>query len=122
MDQLRNANVYNRFPAKQNDKSRNVLFSGCVEYQISVLPGNIPTLSVEATAEHGWHRFSHAQIGMTRFGASAPGNELFEKFGFSTANVTQKGKALVDFYKTAGSVPDLMCRPFFNNIQGVINH
>jgi transketolase len=93
-----------------------------MEYQRSVLPGNIPTLSVEATAEHGWHRFSHAQIGMTRFGASAPGNELFEKFGFSTGNVTQKGKALVDFYKTAGSVPDLMCRPFFNNIQGVINH
>jgi transketolase len=92
------------------------------EYQRSVLPGNIPTLSVEASAVHGWHRFSHAQIGMTRFGVSAPGGELFAKFGFSTENVTQKGKALVDFYKKAGSVPDLMSRPIFDNIQGVIDH
>ncbi len=92
------------------------------EYQRSVLPGNVPTLSVEASAIHGWHRFSHAQIGMTRFGISAPGGELFRKFGFSVENVTEKGKALVNFYKTAGSVPDLMCRPIFNNIQGEINH
>lgn len=88
------------------------------EYQRSVLPGNIPTLSVEASAVHGWHRFSHAQIGMTRFGMSAPGGALFEKFGFSEENVTEKGKALVEFYKTAGSVPNLMLRPVFNNITG----
>lgn len=93
-----------------------------VEYQKSVLPGNIPTLSVEASAEHGWHRFSHAQIGMTRFGMSAPGGQLFEKFGFSTENITSKGKDLVEFYKKVGSVPNLMCRPIFNNIQGTIDH
>ena len=92
------------------------------EYQKSVLPGNIPTLSVEASAEHGWHRFSHAQIGMTRFGMSAPGGQLFEKFGFSTENITSKGKDLVEFYKKIGSVPNLMCRPIFNNIQGTIDH
>lgn len=92
------------------------------EYQKSVLPGNIPTLSVEASAEHGWHRFSHAQIGMTRFGMSAPGGQLFEKFGFSTENITSKGKDLVEFYKKVGSVPNLMCRPIFNNIQGTIDH
>ena len=91
------------------------------EYQRSVLPGNIPTLSVEASAEHGWHRFSHAQIGMTCFGMSAPGAELFEKFGFTTENVTEKGSALVEFYK-GGNVPDLMNRPIFNNIKGTINH
>ncbi len=93
-----------------------------VDYQKSVLPGNIPTLSVEASAEHGWHRFSHAQIGMTRFGMSAPGKELFEKFGFSVENVAEKGQALVEFYKKVGSVPDLMCRPVFNNIQGTLDH
>ncbi len=81
------------------------------EYQRSVLPGNIPTLSVEASAVHGWHRFSHSQISMTRFGASAPAGDLFKKFGFTTENVTAKGKALVEFYKKAGSVPDLMLRP-----------
>ena len=92
------------------------------EYQRTVLPGNIPTLSVEAAAVHGWHRFSHAQIGMTRFGMSAPGDELFKKFGFSTENVTEKGKALVEFYKKAGSVPDLMSRPVFDNIIGGMDH
>ena len=92
------------------------------EYQKSVLPGNIPTLSVEASAIYGWHRFAHAQIGMTRFGMSAPGKELFNKFGFSTENITEKGSALVEFYKKAGSVPDLMSRPVFNNIRGEIHH
>ena len=81
------------------------------EYQRSVLPGNIPTLSVEAPAIHGWHRFSHSQIGMTRFGMSAPAGDLFKKFGFTPENVAEKGKALVDFYKKVGSVPDLMSRP-----------
>jgi len=91
------------------------------EYRRSVLPGNVPTLSVEAAAEHGWHRFSHAQIGMTRFGMSGPGDQLFNKFGFSTENVTEKGKALVEFYK-GGNVPDLMNRPIFNSIVGTIDH
>lgn len=85
-------------------------------YQRSVLPGNIPTLSVEASAVHGWHRFSHAQIGMTRFGMSAPAGDLFKKFGFTAENVTAKGRALVEFYKKAGNVPDLMSRPVFDNI------
>lgn len=92
------------------------------EYQLSILPGNIPTLSVEATAEHGWHRFSHAQIGMTRFGLSAPGGALFKHFGFTESNITEKGKALIEFYKQAGSVPDLNSRPVFNNIIGDIGH
>jgi transketolase len=81
------------------------------EYQRSVLPGNVPTLSVEASAVHGWHRFSHDQIGMTTFGMSAPAGELFKHFGFTAENVATKGKALFEFYKKAGSVPDLRLRP-----------
>mmetsp|Transcript_281 Transcript_281/g.592 ORF Transcript_281/g.592 Transcript_281/m.592 type:complete len:706 (-) Transcript_281:199-2316(-) len=83
------------------------------EYRRSVLPGNVPTLSVEASAEHGWHRFSHAQIGMKRFGASGPAAELFKKFGFTAENAVSKGKELVEFYKNHGSVPDLNARPTF---------
>lgn len=89
------------------------------EYRRSVLPGNVPTMSVEASAEHGWHRFSHAQIGITRFGMSGPLEELFVKFGFGAENVASKGKALVDFYKKlGGNVPDLNARPTFINFQG----
>eukprot|EP00571_Detonula_confervacea_P012619 CAMPEP_0172311190 /NCGR_PEP_ID=MMETSP1058-20130122/14093_1 /TAXON_ID=83371 /ORGANISM="Detonula confervacea, Strain CCMP 353" /LENGTH=720 /DNA_ID=CAMNT_0013024289 /DNA_START=77 /DNA_END=2239 /DNA_ORIENTATION=+ len=89
------------------------------EYQRSVLPGNVPTLSVEASSEHGWHRFSHAQIGMTRFGMSGPADQLFEKFGFGVENVASKGKQLVEFYKNLdGNVPDLNARPIFVNFTG----
>ena len=86
------------------------------EYQRSVLPGNVPTLSVEASSVHGWARFSHAQIGMTRFGASGKGSAVFEAFGFSIENVYNKGKALVAFYKNVGPAPDLNNRPVFYNI------
>eukprot|EP00531_Pseudo-nitzschia_arenysensis_P015030 CAMPEP_0116137294 /NCGR_PEP_ID=MMETSP0329-20121206/12175_1 /TAXON_ID=697910 /ORGANISM="Pseudo-nitzschia arenysensis, Strain B593" /LENGTH=676 /DNA_ID=CAMNT_0003632207 /DNA_START=198 /DNA_END=2229 /DNA_ORIENTATION=+ len=84
------------------------------EYQASVLPGNVPTLSVEASAVHGWHRFSHAQIGMESFGTSGKGGALMEHFGFTPENVANKGKALVEFYKFEGkTVPNLRDVPIF---------
>jgi transketolase len=92
------------------------------DYQKSVLPGNIPTMSVEASATHGWHKFSHAQIGMTTFGLSGNGNALFKHFGFAHDNIEKQGKALVDFYKSAGTVPDLNLRPVLNNITGPSIH
>jgi len=88
-----------------------------VEYQKSILPGSIPTLSVEAASVNGWHRFSHAQIGMEKFGASGAGDEVFKFFGFSTENVIAKGKALLEFYGDS-PVPDLMNRPVFHSAQG----
>jgi transketolase len=91
------------------------------EHQKSVLPGDIPTLSVEAAAVHGWHRFSHAQIGMTSFGASGSGDALFKHFGFTPANIQAKGLALVDFYKANGPVPNLTNRPVFDNIEGKLH-
>lgn len=82
------------------------------QYQRSVLPGNVPTLSVEASAPHGWHRFSHAQIAVTTFGKSGKGSAVFEYFGFSTPNVVVKAKKLYHFYqnKLNQPVPNLMCR------------
>jgi len=83
------------------------------EYQAEVLPGDIPTLSVEASSVNGWHRFSHAQIAMGRYGASGPGDKVFEYFGFSPQNIAAKGKALVEFYQTKGPAPPLRHRPIF---------
>lgn len=87
-----------------------LFFNQSSEYQTSILPGNIPTLSVEASAVHGWHRLSHAQIGMTRYGLSAPMKKVFEHFGFTKENVAEKAKKLVEFYK-GRTVPNLMDRP-----------
>jgi len=88
------------------------------EYRHSCLPGDIPTLSVEASAETGWHRHSHAQIGVARFGLSGPLEELYQMFGFGAENVAAKGKELVKFYKNLGTVPNLTARPKFNNFTG----
>jgi len=94
-----------------------VFLEQSLEYQRSVLKSSSTAcLSVEASAVHGWHRLSHAQIGMTRFGASAPYSDLAKKFGFTVENIVAKGKNLVEFYKDGG-VPDLLNRPVFNNIQ-----
>lgn len=82
------------------------------EYQASVLPGNIPTLSVEASAIYGWHRFSHAQIGMEGFGASGKGSDCYSHFGFTPENIAAKGKALVEYY-AGKSVPNLRDVPTF---------
>jgi transketolase len=93
-----------------------VFLEQSISYQRELLPGDVPTLSVEAAAVHGWHRFSHAQIGMTSFGASGAGNDLFAHFGFTPENIFQKGKELVEFYKDAGTVPNLNLRPVFASI------
>ena len=93
-----------------------VFLQQTVEYQKSILPGNVPTLSVEAAVEHGWHRFAHAHIGMTQFGRSGNGSDVFKFFGFTSENILAKGKELVAFYGDS-ACPDLMNRPVFNSAQ-----
>jgi transketolase len=68
-------------------------------YRDEVLPPQVTArLAIEAAAPLGWERYvgiSGAVIGMTRFGASAPYKVLAEKFGFTSANVVQRAKALL---------------------------
>lgn len=64
-------------------------------YRASVLPAGVPKLAVEAGTPRGWREYADAVIGMGRFGASAPGKVLFEKFGFTAENVAAKAKALL---------------------------
>lgn len=79
-------------------------------YQREVLPPNIPTLAVEASAAHGWHRFCHSSISIGTFGMSGPGEPVMKLYGYSAENIAEKGKALVDFYKDS-QVPNLYFRP-----------
>jgi transketolase len=61
------------------------------EYRESVLPAGVTSrVAVEAGVTEGWWRYVGTQgrvIGLDRFGASAPAEELFEHFGFTVANV-----------------------------------
>jgi transketolase len=69
------------------------------EYRESVLPAAIrPRLAVEAALPQGWHRYvgdSGDIIGIERFGASAPGNVVMEKFGFTVEHVVERSLKLV---------------------------
>jgi len=81
-----------------------------INYQESILPGNVPTLSVEASTVHGWHRFAHAHISVNEFGRSGKGGDVFKVFGFTCDNVMEKANALMEFYDNQ-SVPHLRNRP-----------
>ncbi len=63
-------------------------------YRESVLPPEITgRVAVEAGSPLGWYRYVGPQgevVGMTRFGASAPGKVTFEQFGFTPENVAAR--------------------------------
>lgn len=67
-------------------------------YRERVLPASSQVrVSVEAGISLGWERYASHMVSIDRFGASAPGNILFEKFGFSTEYVAETARnALAD--------------------------
>jgi transketolase len=69
------------------------------DYRESVLPRSIrPRLAVEAGLPQGWHRYvgdGGEVIGIERFGASAPGNVVMEKLGFTVNHVVERALALL---------------------------
>jgi transketolase len=68
------------------------------DYRESVLPAACrKRLVVEASSSFGWHKYTGFEgdtVSIDRFGASAPGPLLMEKFGFTVDNVVAKAKAL----------------------------
>jgi transketolase len=68
------------------------------EYKLSIFPHGIPKISVEAGATMGWWKYIGREgvaIGIDKFGASAPGPLVLEKYGISAANVVEHAKKLV---------------------------
>ena len=73
-------------------------------YRKRVLPGGPVRVGVEAAIRQGWDRWLLGQggreqkagfVGMDSFGASAPAETLFEKFGITAEAVAQKVKSLL---------------------------
>jgi transketolase len=64
------------------------------DYRDSVLPHDIPVLSVEAATTFGWERWADASIGIDRFGASAPGAVALQNLGINLENVVAQATAL----------------------------
>jgi transketolase len=65
----------------------------------AVLPPSVRArLAVEAGATQGWHRYvgdAGDVIGVTRFGASAPGETVLREYGFTVDNVCARARALL---------------------------
>ncbi|KIN60793.1 Transketolase [Sulfitobacter noctilucae] len=73
-------------------------------YRKRILPGGAVRVGVEAGVRMGWDQWllgergkfgKAAFVGMDSFGASAPAEELFEKFGITAASVAQAAKDLL---------------------------
>ena len=73
-------------------------------YRRKVLPAGPVRVGIEAAVRQGWDRWllgergreaKAAFVGMNSFGASAPADVLFEKFGITADNVTAQAKALL---------------------------
>ena len=92
---------------RSEGKNVRVVSMPCVElfeeqdaaYRESVLPAACrKRLVVEASSSFGWHKYTGFEgdsVSIDRFGASAPGPLLMEKFGFTVDNVVAKAKALL---------------------------
>ena len=92
--------------AEKNVKAR-VISMPCIEefekqtaeYKESVLPSAVKArVCVEAGSPYSWYKYAGDDgeiVGMTTFGASAPANLLFEKFGFTAENVAEKAMASI---------------------------
>lgn len=69
------------------------------EYKESVLPSSVTArVSVEAATSFGWAKYvglKGKHIGIDDFGASAPANILYEKFGITTPKVIEAAKAVM---------------------------
>jgi len=63
--------------------------------QALVLPENLPILSVEAGTTFGWAKYADASIGIDRFGASAPADEIFASLGLTPERVAEAAHALI---------------------------
>jgi transketolase len=69
-------------------------------YKEKVLPNVIKKrLAVEMASPMGWHKYVTDEgdiLGMTRFGESAPAEDLYKEFGFTVENVVARAKTLLN--------------------------
>jgi transketolase len=67
-------------------------------YQSEVLPAGVPKIAVEAGIRQGWDRWVGNDGGfvtMDQFGASAPYQVLYEKFGITAERIVAEAQRLL---------------------------
>jgi len=66
------------------------------EYKNTVVDPSTKVLAVEAATATEFYRYADDVLGMETFGASAPADLLFEKFGFTQEGIMKRACALMD--------------------------
>jgi transketolase len=68
------------------------------EYRTSILPDGIPRVSIEAAHPMSWYRWvgsNGVALGLTRFGASAPYERIYEELGLTVQKIVDTAKGLL---------------------------
>ena len=64
------------------------------EYKESILPSDVTKrIAIEMASPLGWHKYVGLEgkvIGINSFGASAPGDLVVEKYGFTKENILKQ--------------------------------
>ena len=66
------------------------------EYKAAVVDPSTKVLAVEAATATEFYRYADDVLGMESFGASAPAEQLFEKFGFTQEGIMKRACKLMD--------------------------
>jgi len=69
------------------------------EYINTIIKPDTIKIAIEMSSSMEWYKFADEVIGMNSFGASAPANDLFEKFGFTQKQLKTKIEKIVADYK-----------------------
>lgn len=68
------------------------------EYKESILPSDVTKrIAIEMASPLGWHKYVGIEgkvIGINSFGASAPGDLVVEKYGFTKENILKQVRSL----------------------------
>jgi transketolase len=62
-------------------------------YRAEVLPSGVKKIAMEAGVSGLWYKYADKVVGVDRFGISAPGDTVMEKFGMTAANLVKEAKA-----------------------------
>ncbi len=68
------------------------------EYKSSIFPHGVPKVSVEAGSTMGWWKYIGREgyaVGVDHFGASAPGPEVMEKYGFTPEHLVKAAQTAI---------------------------
>ena len=77
--------------------SWNLFEAQSAAYKRRVLPKGVPCIALEAGVPTGWARYTGSDdrvLGISRFGASAPGKKVYEEFGFTVEHVVDMVRKL----------------------------